>query len=117
MKTLRQNLIGYLRSIPHATEDIKWETNLVFSIAAKMFAVLPIEDVHHKLISFKCSETDFQTLTQMDGIIPAPYVGRYNWVALSQDSPLTESAIKELISKSYRLIFEKLPLKIRKKLN
>ena len=66
---MRNELINYLRHLEHATEDIKWEKDLVFSVGSKMFAVLPTEDYPDKLISFKCSEDDFLSLTQMDGIV------------------------------------------------
>lgn len=40
------------RALPGATEDVKWESNLVFSVAAKMFAVTGV-DGDANGISFK----------------------------------------------------------------
>ena len=43
--------------LPHATEDIKWETNLVFSVGEKMFAIVALEP-RRFWISFKCSDSE-----------------------------------------------------------
>src|SRR5262245_2710024 len=72
----------YCRSLPHTTEDIKWENDLVFSIGGKMYAVFDIHDADH--IGFKCDDIDFERLTQIDGIIPAPYAARFGWVKLTK---------------------------------
>jgi hypothetical protein len=34
----RSKLLAYRRSLPHATEDVKWGADLMFSIVGKMFA-------------------------------------------------------------------------------
>lgn len=33
-------------ALPHVTEDVKWETNLVFSVAEKMFAITALPGPH-----------------------------------------------------------------------
>lgn len=100
-------------SFPHATEDVKWGNDLCFCVGAKMFAVTGLDKADGQ-VSFKCTPEKFAELTELDGIIPAPYVARYHWVAVQKPDALAESELQDLISKSYQLVFDKLPPKIRK---
>ena len=102
----------YCLSLPHATESVQWGNDLVFKIAGKMFAVVVLEPAKVWL-SFKCSPAEFAELTERPGIIPAPYVARYHWVALETEDALTAAEIKRLIRNSYDLVFAKLPKKTR----
>ncbi len=97
-------------SLPHATEQVQWENDLVFKIGGKMFAVTSLTPSPVKL-SFKVTPEQFQELTERQGIIPAPYLARAHWVALESLSALTRAEIKDLLGASYKLVFEKLPKK------
>jgi len=97
-------------SLPHVTEDVQWESDLLFRIGNKMFAVVSLEASDH-CMSFKCTPEVFAELTERDGIMPAPYVARYHWVALERFDALPESELKQLLKNAYQLIFEKLPKK------
>jgi len=52
----------------------------------------------------------------MEGIIPAPYVARYHWVALEDLNALSQRELKDLLKNAYQLIRDKLPKKERDKL-
>ncbi len=110
-----EQLREFCLSFPHATEDVKWGADLCFSVGAKMFAVTGLESGGGQ-VSFKCTPEKFAELTEREGIIPAPYVARYHWVFVEKPDALAESELKDLISNSYRMVFEKLPQKIRKAL-
>jgi predicted DNA-binding protein (MmcQ/YjbR family) len=110
----RARLIAYCRKLPHATEDVKWGVNLVFSIGGKMFAAFDTDPTG--LVSFKVTPALFESLTRMPGIIPAPYAARHSWVAVTDPEALPHDLACELISGSYQLVAEKLPAKFRKKL-
>jgi predicted DNA-binding protein (MmcQ/YjbR family) len=71
-------------ALPHATEEVLWEDNLVFKVGGKMFAVAALEP-GAAWLSFKCSADDFAELAERNGIIPAPYLARANWVALEDN--------------------------------
>jgi predicted DNA-binding protein (MmcQ/YjbR family) len=105
----------YCLSLPHATEQVQWEDDLVFKIGGKMFAVAPLEHVRLWL-SFKCSLGEFGELIEKPGIIPAPYLARANWVALESPDALSRAEIKRLLRQSYDLVFAKLPKKTQAKL-
>ena len=99
-------------SLPHATEDVQWEHNLLFRIAGKMFCVANLEPgVSPTKIAFKCAPEKFAELVEIEGIIPAPYMARNHWVAMIELNALRQDEVKELIRSSYQLVLEKLPKK------
>ena len=103
----------YCLTFPHATENVQWGADLVFKIAGKMFAVISLEETSDHCMSFKCTPETFAELTERKGIVPAPYVARYHWVALETFAALKEKELKSLLRNSYDLVFEKLPKKSR----
>jgi predicted DNA-binding protein (MmcQ/YjbR family) len=99
-------------SLPHATEDVQWEHDLLFRIAGKMFCVANLEPaVSRTKIAFKCTPETFAELVEIEGIIPAPYMARNHWVAIQEMNALRRSAIEDLIRHSYQLVRDKLPKK------
>ncbi len=97
-------------SFPHATEQVQWEDDLVFKVGGKMFAVTPLEP-RGVYLSFKCTPEEFGELTDLPGIIPAPYLARAHWIALEHEDALPAAEIKRLLRKSYDLVFAKLTKK------
>jgi predicted DNA-binding protein (MmcQ/YjbR family) len=102
----------YCLSFPHATEQVQWEDALVFKVGGKMFAVTRLEprDVY---LSLKCTADEFGELTNLPGIIPAPYLARAQWIALEREDALPTAEIKRLLRKSYDLVLAKLTKKAR----
>lgn len=100
-------------SLPHVTEDVQWQSDLLFRIGNKMFAVAGLEPSSDHCLSLKCTPEKFAELTERDGIMPAPYVARYHWVALQRFDALPEPELKALLTKAYELVRDKLPKKIR----
>jgi predicted DNA-binding protein (MmcQ/YjbR family) len=103
----------FCMSFPGATEDIKWGADLCFSVGAKMFCVTSA-DASSGGVSLKCTPEKFEELIERDGIAPAAYVGRYKWVHIDEMRSVSPSELKELITTSYQLVFDKLPPKIKK---
>ncbi len=105
---------AFCLSLPHATEDVQWEHNLLFRIAGKMFCIANLEPGSSPTkIAFKCTPEKFAELVEIEGIIPAPYMARNHWVAMIELDGLRQTEVKELIRQSYELILEKLPKKTR----
>jgi predicted DNA-binding protein (MmcQ/YjbR family) len=103
---------AFCLSLPHATEDVQWEHNLLFRIAGKMFCIANLEPaVSPTKIAFKCTPEKFAELVEIEGIIPAPYMARNHWVAIIEIDALRQPELKELIQNSYQLVLEKLPKK------
>jgi len=96
------------RGFPSVTEDIKWGSDLVFSVSKKMFAVVNTERPH--TVAFKCTPEMFAELVERDGIIPAPYMGRAMWVQeRSIGEALDRGELSALLKTSYELVVAKLP--------
>src|SRR6478672_10574413 len=104
----------YCLSLPNVTEDIQWKSDLLFRIGGKMFAVVSLEGNSDHVMSFKCTPEKFAELTEEPGIVPAPYVARYHWVALERFDALLARELKSLLKNAYELIRDKLPPKIKK---
>src|SRR5215468_6382989 len=98
-------------SLPHTTEDIQWGNDLLFRVVRKIYCVMPLEPQVAVKLSFKCTPEKFAELVEIEGIIPAPYMARNQWVALVDMNALRRDELKEVIENSYRLVVEKLPKK------
>jgi predicted DNA-binding protein (MmcQ/YjbR family) len=101
----------YCLSLPHVTEEVLWQKDLVFKIGGKMFAVIGLDAGPASQFSFKCTADEFAELTEFDGIIPAPYAARYHWVAVQKPGVLNQAEVKRLIRDSYEMAPGKLPKK------
>lgn len=106
----------YCLSLPHVTERVQWGNDLLFCIGEKMFAVAGLDAQHPTKLSFKCTPEKFAELVEQEGIIPAPYVARYHWVALEDLNALPQRELKALLKNAYQLVHDKLPKKVRDKL-
>ena len=76
-----------------------------------MFAVIGLDAGPASQFSFKCTPEEFAELTELDGIIPAPYAARYHWVAVQKPGALKQVEIRRLIRDSYEMVKAKLPKK------
>ena len=102
----------YCLSLPHTTEMVQWEHDLLFKVGGKMYAGMPLEPAPVWL-SLKCTPEEFTELTERPGIIPAPYLARAFWIALEHEDALPAAEVKRLIRQSYDLVVAKLPKKTR----
>lgn len=98
----------FCMALPHTTEKVQWGGDLVLKIGGKMYAVVALEPAA-VCMSFKCTPEEFAELVERPGIIPAPYLARYGWVALENEDALPVAEIKRLLRQSYDLVFAKLP--------
>jgi predicted DNA-binding protein (MmcQ/YjbR family) len=103
----------YCLSLPHVTERVQWGNDLLFCIGEKIFAVAVLDAKYPTKLSFKCTPEKFAELVEQEGIIPAPYVARYHWVALEDLNALPQKELKELLKIAYQLVHDKLPKKVR----
>lgn len=101
-------------SLPHATEDIKWEQNLCFSIGGKMFCITGVEGPLQ--VSLKADEEEFEELCATNDIIPAPYLARHKWILVQKATRFNKKEWEHYLERSYELVLEKLPAKIKRTL-
>jgi predicted DNA-binding protein (MmcQ/YjbR family) len=93
-------------SLPDATENLQWEDELCFKVGGKIFAMVSLSSVPQRLI-FKSDPEEFPELLEYEGIVPAPYVGRYKWVMLEKLDALAKTEIERCIQKSYTMVAAK----------
>src|SRR4051794_28004838 len=103
-------------SLPNVTEEIQWEDHLLFKIGGKMFAITTLGPEGVRL-SVKSTPEKFYELTEIPGVIPAPYMARNYWVALEEWEAIRRNEMEELIRQSYDLVFAKLPKKTQAQLS
>ena len=105
-----ESIRHFCLSFLDATENLQWGEDLCFKVRGKIFAVLDLGSVPQRL-SLKCTPEKFAELTELEGIIPAPYVGRYKWVLLERLSVLPAQDLKDLIRESYAMVASKTKVK------
>ena len=103
----------YCTTLPGATVDIKWGADECHCVGGKMFAVFGIEEKKAGNVSFKCEPSRFLELTDVPGIIPAPYLARAHWVQVENAKAVSDTQVRELVARSHSLIFAKLTKKER----
>lgn len=100
----------YCLSLPHTTERVQWEDNLVLKVGGRMYAILALEPGEYWL-SFKCSDEAFTEILEVPGVVPAPYLARAKWVSLETENALRQEEIRQWLREAYELIFARLPKK------
>lgn len=85
---------------------MQWRDDLCFKIGGKIFAMVGLESVPQR-VCFKCNPETFAELTEREGIVPAPYVGRYKWVLLERLDAVTGPELRSLIEQSYEMVTAK----------
>lgn len=93
-------------SLPDAAENLQWEDELCFKVRGKIFAMVSLSSVPQRLI-FKSDPEEFLELIENEGVVPAPYVGRYKWAMLESLNALPKSEIDRFIRKSYAMVAAK----------
>jgi predicted DNA-binding protein (MmcQ/YjbR family) len=105
------DLEKFCKTLNGTTTDIKWGNDLCYMVGKKMYCVTSIKGDAN--ISFKATPEEFAELIEREGIVPAPYVAKYHWVMAQKTKSLTPKEWKFYIKKSYQLVVEKLPKKLR----
>ncbi len=98
-------------SFPDVTEDMPWDDDLCFKVRGKIFTGVVLSDGRFPRITLKCAPETFHELLEIEGISPAPYVGRYKWVMLANSNVLPSDELEALIRQSYGLVAAKAPKK------
>ncbi|MGC1905171.1 MAG: MmcQ/YjbR family DNA-binding protein [Candidatus Acidiferrum sp.] len=103
-------LRAFCLSFPGVTEHEIWHNDLTFKVANKMFAHSVLE-VAPVWLSFKTSHENFALLIERQGVVPAPYLARAQWVALETREAIPPGELSILLREAYDLVVAKLPKK------
>jgi len=117
-----ERLRAYLLTLPHVVETMQWGANLVFwvgdkAIGGKMFALINLDDpaAHNRqlILSYSAGPTRYPELLELEGLIPAPYMARINWVAAERWDIFTTAEWQRELRAAHALALAKLPRKVR----
>jgi predicted DNA-binding protein (MmcQ/YjbR family) len=111
---LLEELQLYCESFPAVTTDIKWENNLCFSVGAKMFCMIALDESFR--VSFKVSDDVFDELAAREGCMEAPYLSRARWISVVDPGKLRPKEWEHFLHQSYTLVKSRLTKKIRNEL-
>ena len=105
---------AFLLRLPSVVETLQWGNNLVFwvgdkAIGGKMFAVIDLDGAGRAVMSFAAGPQGAAELVELDGIIPAPYLARANWVAMERWSALRKSDLEARLRGARDIVEARLP--------
>jgi predicted DNA-binding protein (MmcQ/YjbR family) len=75
---------------------------LVYSVDDKKFAYFKTSEPEQWRFSFRAAPDRFLELTDVPGIKPARYMGRFHWVTVVNPNTLPADYLAELVDWSYR---------------
>lgn len=101
---------------PGVTHDVKWDDDLIFSVAGKMFCGLCLSGAEKGKLSFKVDPERFLEFTDRPGFRPAPYMARAHWVTLDDPGVVPGAELDALLRRAYELVRAKLPKKTQREL-
>ena len=94
----------YCREFPGSTETLYGEpwNFLVYTIGGRKFAYFKTSAPERWRFSIKVAPDRFIELTDVPGVKPARYRGRYGWITIVNVSGFPAGYLKELVDWSYR---------------
>jgi predicted DNA-binding protein (MmcQ/YjbR family) len=101
-------------ALPHVAETLNWGHVLVYwvgdrDLGGKMFALTNADGLGDVVLSFHCGAERFHEMLELEGIRPAPHLGRAAWVGLERWDALKPREIAEELARAHALIYNKLP--------
>lgn len=96
------------RGFPLATETLYGEPYnfLVYTVGGRKFAYFKTSQPERWRFSMRVTPDRFIELTDVAGVKPARYRGRYGWVTIVDVSAFPASYLEELVGWSYRRALE-----------
>lgn len=93
----------YCRAFPAATEDAYGEpwNVLVYRIGARKFAYFKTSAPERWRFSVRVTPERFVELTDVPGVKPARYRGRFHWITIVDVARFPPDYLRELVNASY----------------
>ncbi len=94
----------HCRKFPGAVQKLHGHPSniLVYSVGGKTFAYFKTSEPERWRFSLRVTPGRFLELTDMPGVKPARYMGRFHWVTIVQVHEFPWSYLVELVEASYR---------------
>ncbi len=113
-------LDDFLVSMPNSTKDFKveWEWTR-YQIGEKLFAAICKDATGLRdILTLKLDPMDGDFLrSQYEDIIPGHYMNKVHWNSIYLDGCVPEEMMKEMIEKSYHIVFDSLSKKKQKEIS
>ncbi len=113
---------AFCGSLTAATYVVQWGGSHVWKIGGRIFAISELGSGAGQAaraegagiaLAFKCADMSYRMLTELPGIIPAPYLARAKWVRVEADAEFSDEDRKTYIAEAHRIISAKLTKKLR----
>src|SRR6185436_5074403 len=97
-------LKAFCRSFPFATETLHGEPYnfLVYTVGGKKFAYFKTSQPERWRFSTRVTPDRFIELTDVPGVKPARYRGRFYWITIVNVSSFPAGYLTELVESSYQ---------------
>ncbi len=106
-----EQLANLVARWPGVARAVKWEVDIVYSVTRHMFVVQCMLGLERGRLSFKVEPERFLELSDLPGMMPAPYVGRAFWISVTEPERFSNAELSSHIRRSYELIVESLSAK------
>ena len=108
----------FLLSLPRVEETLQWD-NLVYwvldkAVGGRMFAMIEPEPGRPHVGGFAAPPEQFESLLEIEGVRPAPYLARAHWVAVERWDVFTAREWQEHLQAAHSRTEDKLPPRTRR---
>ncbi len=99
---------------PHATEGFPFdESSLVFKVHGKIFAILNLNSQPPRINLKNRPERNIELRESCDWILPGYQANKRHWNTVIASEYASWNLIQEMIETSYKLVWQKVPKKVR----
>ena len=94
----------FCREFPNATETLHGEPYnfLVYAVGGRKFAYFKTSEPERWRFSVRVTPDRFVELTDVPGVKPARYRGRFGWITIVNVSSFPATYLRELVESSYQ---------------
>lgn len=108
----------FLLSLPRVEETLQWE-KLVYwvldkAVGGKMFAMVEPEPGGPHVAGFAVPMEGFEALLEIEGVRPAPYLARAQWVVVERWDVFTAAEWQEHLLAAHSRVEAKLPPRVQR---
>lgn len=108
----------FLLTLPRVEETLQWD-NLVYwvldkAVGGKMFAMIEPEPGGPHVAGFAVPAEQFEALLEIEGVRPAPYLARAQWVVVERWDVFTAAEWQAHLRAAYGRVEAKLPPRVQR---
>ena len=109
----------FCASLPFSAHVVQWGGSHVWKVGGKVFAIAGLDERAELAVTFKCSELAYDILKDQPGLRPAPHLASrgMKWIQCRTAESMDDSALRDYLRESRRLVILAMPKKARIALN